>query len=182
MGDRGHGDDGVERTEDGRFIVVDGRRWRATDPGIPEKLRHELVDELMAARRAVRDRDPDARARVQDAKVALGERGEPWWDPPSAAGRADRIAATMRALLRHRDPASTICPSDAARVVAGDGFRGAMDAARQVAAQLRERGVVRVSQRGQAVDPLTARGPLRIGRGPTWGEGAATGGEAPEDT
>ena len=64
-----------ERTPDGRYLVVDGRRWRATDPGIPETLRAELVAELMAARRI------QARARVQDAKVALGERGEPWWEP-----------------------------------------------------------------------------------------------------
>ena len=47
------GGDGPERTVDGRWIVVDGRRWRATDPSIPAKLREELVDELMHARRDV---------------------------------------------------------------------------------------------------------------------------------
>ena len=26
-----------ERTPDGRYIVVDGRRWRATDPSLPEE-------------------------------------------------------------------------------------------------------------------------------------------------
>lgn len=78
-------DQALERTLDGRYVVVDGRRWRASDPGIPEALRQELVDELMAARRAVgaakRADDPtseaEARDRVQAAKVALGERGEP---------------------------------------------------------------------------------------------------------
>jgi hypothetical protein len=40
----------------------------------------------MSARRAVRDAKvgscdlADARSRVNDAKVALGERGNPWWD------------------------------------------------------------------------------------------------------
>ncbi|WP_226902050.1 ParB/Srx family N-terminal domain-containing protein [Phycicoccus mangrovi] len=29
--------DDVERTHDGRYVVVDGRRWRATDPGIPTR-------------------------------------------------------------------------------------------------------------------------------------------------
>lgn len=29
--------DGVERTDDGRYIVVKGRRWRASDPSIPER-------------------------------------------------------------------------------------------------------------------------------------------------
>ncbi|MBE7162693.1 MAG: DUF3253 domain-containing protein, partial [Williamsia herbipolensis] len=47
----------VETTPDGRYVVIDGRRWRATDPGVPDRLAKELVAELMAARRAVRD-DP----------------------------------------------------------------------------------------------------------------------------
>ena len=79
-----------ERTPDGRYIVVDGRRWRTTDPGIPEERRAELVKELMSARSAVgwakRRNDAEAekaaRARVHAAKVALGERGAPWWEEP----------------------------------------------------------------------------------------------------
>lgn len=159
-------------TDDDRYVVIDGRRWRVTDPGIPERLRTELVAELMSARRAVGALDGEAvagaRRRVQDAKVALGERGEPWWEPASSNGRAERLAAAMRALLRHRAPTSTICPSDAARIVAGDRFRSVMDEARRVAGRLREAGVVRTTQRGEDVDPLEARGPLRIGRGPRW--------------
>jgi hypothetical protein len=79
-----------ERTPDGRYIVVDGRRWRASDPGLPEERRRELVGELMSARRAVgaAKRAGDAAAeraardRVHAAKVALGERGTPWWVEP----------------------------------------------------------------------------------------------------
>jgi hypothetical protein len=79
-----------ERTPDGRYIIVDGRRWRASDPGLPEERRQELVDELMSARRAVgvAKRADDATAeraardRVHAAKVALGERGTPWWEEP----------------------------------------------------------------------------------------------------
>ncbi len=155
-------------TDDPHYFVVDGRRWRTTDPGIPDRLRAELVAELMSARRAVRDRATNARARVQDAKVALGERGEPWWEAPSTAGRDERLAASMLALLRHRDPLSTICPSDVARVVAGTGFRSVMDDARRVAAALRDTGVVRTTQKGDDVDPSNAYGPIRIGRGPNW--------------
>jgi hypothetical protein len=78
----------VEHTADGRWIVVDGRRWRATDPSIPEDVRKALVSELMSARSAVgwakRKKDPvaerAARDRVHAAKVALGERGPKWWD------------------------------------------------------------------------------------------------------
>jgi hypothetical protein len=162
------GSDEIERTEDGRYIVVGGRRWRATDPSIPERLRTELVAELMAARRAVRAEGDPARIRVQDAKVALGERGEPWWETPSDAGLRDRLSATMRALLRHRKPESTICPSDAARAVGGGNWREAMDAARAVAAELHRQGVLEVRQGGARIEPATATGPIRLARGPKW--------------
>jgi hypothetical protein len=160
------GDDGT-MTADGRYLVVAGRRWRATDPAIPDALRQELVNELMAARRLVRS-DPDtARPRVQDAKVALGERGDPWWEPTSD-GRRVRLAATMRALLRHRRPEATICPSDAARVVGGESWRDLMDPAREVAAELVREGIVVVRQHGQDVDLAAATGPVRLARGPAW--------------
>jgi hypothetical protein len=77
-----------ERTPDGHYVVISGRRWRATDPAIPADLQAELRSLLMKARRAVKQalRDDDAtaerraRAQVQAAKVALGERGTPWWE------------------------------------------------------------------------------------------------------
>jgi hypothetical protein len=159
------GGDEVERTEDGHHIVVDGRRWRATDTSIPEPLRAELVKELMRARRLVRTRGDDVRPFVQDAKVALGERGEPWWEEPTESGRRERLAATVRALLRHRD-GRTICPSDAARVVGGEQWRDVMPVARDVARELHEAEVVEVQQGGRRVDPRDARGPLRIAPGP----------------
>jgi uncharacterized protein len=82
------GEGGPERTPDGRYVIIDGRRWRATDPSIPEGRRKELVSELMSARRAVgaakragdEEAERAARDRVHAAKVALGERGEPWWE------------------------------------------------------------------------------------------------------
>ena len=67
-------------------MIIQGRRWRATNPSLPEERRKELVRELMSARSAVgwakRRQDPaaerDARDRVHAAKVALGERGPTW--------------------------------------------------------------------------------------------------------
>ncbi len=76
-------------TEDGHFVVISGRRWRATDPAIPEDVAAVLRRALIAARRDVgtalrSGQDPaSARARVQAAKVALGERGIPWWEQTS---------------------------------------------------------------------------------------------------
>jgi hypothetical protein len=83
----------AELTEDGRYVVVDGRRWRATDPAIPEGRRDELTRTLMAWRREVRrtkgtDLEAAARAGVQAAKVALGERGTPWWEQSDDERRA----------------------------------------------------------------------------------------------
>ncbi len=156
-----------EMTVDGHFMIIDGRRWRATDPAIPDALRVELVAELMAARRDVRVDPSTARPRVQDAKVALGERGEPWWEPTPDGVRV-RLAATMRVLLRHRRPEATICPSDAARVVGGPSWRELMDAARSVAGELSRAGVVVVRQHGVDVDIATAEGPVRIARGLKW--------------
>ncbi len=65
--------------------MVRGRLWRASNPGLSENERQQLVQALMAARRAVRDAADDeaarkaARAQVHEAKVALGERGPVWW-------------------------------------------------------------------------------------------------------
>ena len=80
--------EGPEVTPDGRYVLVNRRKWRATDPTLPEDRRKELVGELMSARRAVgaarRSGDEDAeraaRQRVNAANVGLGERGEPWWE------------------------------------------------------------------------------------------------------
>lgn len=160
---------GPERTPDGHHIVVDGRTWRAQDPHIPEALGAELVKGLMAARRLVTTDPTRARPRAQDAKVALGERGEPWWEP-TPEGTRTRLAAAMRTLLRARGQGTTICPSDAARVAGGEDWRDLMDAAREVAAELHADGVAEVRQKGERVeDPRAARGPIRLAAGPELG-------------
>lgn len=75
-------------TPDGRYFVVRGRLWRCSNPALPEAERARLVSELMQARSAVRralnhaerDEERAARRRVHTAKLALGERGPPWWN------------------------------------------------------------------------------------------------------
>lgn len=79
-------------------------------------------------------------------------------------GRRARLASTMRALLRHRET-TTICPSDAARVVGGEEWRDLMSAAREVATELHDAGEVEVQQRGERVEPQSARGPIRLAAG-----------------
>ena len=85
---------GPVRTPDGRYLVIYGksgpRLWRASNPNLSESERQTLVDDLMAARRAIRiyHDDPSAlakaRADVHWAKCGLGERGPPWWSDETA--------------------------------------------------------------------------------------------------
>ncbi len=162
--------DDVERTSDGRHIIVNGRKWRSTDPSIPEPLRAELVGELMASRREVHLRRADAdlvraaRARVDDAKHALGERGDPWWEPLSEAGLDRRIRSTIRTLTSRRGPGKTICPSEVARAVASPDWRPTMERVRQIARELAADGVVFISASGRTLGPSEEpKGPIRIG-------------------
>ena len=95
----------VQRTDDGRYLVVDGRRWRTADPDLPGDVRARLLHHLGVARAAVKnakDAGDDAglgaaRARVQLAKTGLGERGPAWWDQ-EAAEREARWTAALREL------------------------------------------------------------------------------------
>ncbi|MEU4358926.1 hypothetical protein AB0F82_31040 [Streptomyces virginiae] len=101
---------GPVTTPDGRHIIVGGRRWRATDPTVPDAVGARLRVHLMAARRAVaaarRAEDPQAeraaRTRVQTAKEALGERGIPWWEQSTEERRA-RWSAGLAALDAQKD-------------------------------------------------------------------------------
>jgi len=94
--------DGTEDAD--RWLVIDGRRWRRTDPALPEDVVAALKSHLGRARSGVRvaKRAGDeasllvARARVGVAKAGLGERGPLWWDSDVAS----RIARAQEALVR----------------------------------------------------------------------------------
>ena len=153
-------------TSNKRFLTIDGRRWRRSDPTIPEGLRKQLVNELMSARRAVaaagNARDlMRARRRVHNAKLALGERGRAWWLEPSTSARNLRIDAAILALLQSRSNGSTICPSEAARIVGGKSWRVLMDDVRTRAAILSTKRRIRITRRGQTVVGHPTKGPLR---------------------
>ena len=72
-------------TPDGRYILVRGRLWRATNPAISKAKREKLLKDLMNARRAIRNAETGslamttARRAVEQAKRGLGERGPAWW-------------------------------------------------------------------------------------------------------
>lgn len=104
-----------------------------------------LRDEL----RRIRDRGGPG---ADDAEAALGD-----------APIAERLSSSIRALARHRGASSSICPSDAARAVGGDGWRDVMTQAREAARALARSGQVEITQRGNVLDPDGEwRGPVRI--------------------
>jgi len=94
-----------EVPDDERWLVIDGRRWRRTDPTLPDDLVTALTSHLGRGRSAVRagTRAGDdaavtrARARVDLAKRGLGERGPYWWDEPEQA-RQKRARDALRQL------------------------------------------------------------------------------------
>ncbi len=91
-------------TADGFWLVVHGRRWRRTDPELPDDVAAALRSHLGTARATVgaAGRRGDeaavaaARERVGLAKDGLGERGPKWWEEPVE----DRIARAREALER----------------------------------------------------------------------------------
>lgn len=72
------------------------------------------------------------------------------------------LERTIVDLLAARPRGTTICPSEAARLVGGDDWRALMEPARSAARRLRHAGVVEITQKGRPVDPSRARGPIRI--------------------
>ncbi|HEX6572844.1 MAG TPA: hypothetical protein VF055_12540 [Steroidobacteraceae bacterium] len=90
------------RTPDGRYIVVRGRLWRASNPGLEPPQRERLTHVLMDARRrvgaALRAQDHAAlaiaRRDVHAAKVGLGERGPVWWTDGAPDWNRRRVADT----------------------------------------------------------------------------------------
>ncbi|MGC1152127.1 DUF3253 domain-containing protein [Mycobacterium sp.] len=74
-----------------------------------------------------------------------------------------RLRAAILALARHRGLRSSICPSDAARAIGGDGWRELTEQSRSIAFGLARDGDVEITQRGAVVDPdRPSRGPIRI--------------------
>ena len=94
-----------EPQDDAHWFVVNGRRWRRTDPGLPEDLAAALRSHLgsaratvgAASRRGHEEAVAAARKRVGIAKHGLGERGPKWWEEPLEA-RIERARAALAEL------------------------------------------------------------------------------------
>ena len=75
-----------------------------------------------------------------------------------------RLQRSIGELLDQRRPEASICPSEAARAVDPEGWRELMPAARAAAGRLAAAGEAEVTQGGEIVDVVTARGPVRVRR------------------
>lgn len=79
---------------------------------------------------------------------------------------AQSAASVIRKLLNERGEGKTICPSEAARALAGSDERAAwepkMDTVRKAAARMADAGEIVVTQKGHIVDITTVRGPVRL--------------------
>ena len=77
-----------------------------------------------------------------------------------------KLEAEILRLLHERGAGKTICPSEAARSVAGSDERDAweplMEPARAAARRLVASGDIVITQGGQVVDGSTAKGPIRL--------------------
>ena len=90
--------------------------------------------------------------------------------------RRERVDDTDRALenilvrlLAERASSATVCPSEVARAVEPQEWRPLMERSRRAGRRLAARGVVVFRKQGRIVDPSTAKGAVRVGRGPAWG-------------
>jgi hypothetical protein len=83
-----------------------------------------------------------------------------------ASTQEKRLEAEILKLLQERDAGKTICPSEAARAIAGSAERSAweplMEPVRSAARRLVAAGKIVMTQHGQVVDGSTAKGPIRL--------------------
>ncbi len=84
--------------------------------------------------------------------------------------RDKMLEETILHLLHERGAGKTICPSEAARIVAGQGelsndpaaWQPLMEPARAAARRLVAAGSIVITQSGHVVDASTAKGPIRL--------------------
>ncbi|PTX54365.1 uncharacterized protein DUF3253 [Litoreibacter ponti] len=69
------------------------------------------------------------------------------------------IENAIRDLAHRRGLGKTFCPSEVARAVASD-WRPVMDDVRRIASGM---DGIAATQKGETVDPVTAKGPIRLG-------------------
>ncbi|MGV8969941.1 MAG: DUF3253 domain-containing protein [Microbacteriaceae bacterium] len=140
---------------------VDDRRARKAGPagGVPDATATDREDRICVAcgrRMQWRAKWANNFSEVKYCSDACRKRGVNDVDR--------RLEASITLLLDQSATNGSICPSDAARAVGGEGWRELMEPARRAARRMVAAGEVQITQRGVVVDPSTARGPIRVRR------------------
>jgi hypothetical protein len=84
--------------------------------------------------------------------------------PNASPAQTARIREAILSLTAERGVGKTICPSEVARLLSPQDWRGLMPAVRAEADALRLEGRLRITQGGADVEPLKVKGPIRLGR------------------
>ncbi len=79
---------------------------------------------------------------------------------PGLSGAA--VEAAILELLGQRQAGATICPSEVARQMWPEAWQERMEETRQAARRLVAAHQLEITQAGKAVDPSTAKGPIRL--------------------
>jgi len=72
------------------------------------------------------------------------------------------ISQTILQMATDRGADKTICPSEVARALFPDEWRGHMEEVRQHAFDLQRTGQVSITQKGEPIDSENIKGPIRI--------------------
>ncbi|OYX13084.1 MAG: hypothetical protein B7Z15_08465 [Rhizobiales bacterium 32-66-8] len=85
-------------------------------------------------------------------------------DTPAPQPADTEARAAILKLTGACGPSKTICPSDAARVLApGDGWQRVLPVVRRAAVALAQEGRLMIYRKGKPVDPTAFRGVYRLG-------------------
>ncbi len=75
----------------------------------------------------------------------------------------NEVARAILALVDARGPDRSICPSEAARILAdGDAWRGRLTDVRREAVRLAREGRIAILRKGKPIDPDEVRGVIRL--------------------
>lgn len=75
---------------------------------------------------------------------------------------AQDIRSLIIEMTQRCGPDKSICPSEVARALSPDDWRGLMDDVRASACQLHEQGVIEITQKYEVVKNFDFKGPIRL--------------------
>lgn len=110
--------------------------------------------------------------RVCGGRISRSRRRSPRFDDLHCSDECRTRGLTVRdldveqailELLEQQSIQSSICPSEAARLLFADGdWRREMERVQMAARRLQRAGQIQITQKGRTVDPSRAKGPIRL--------------------